>query len=390
MIAEHFTRRWQNAGLIDEALARRIVAWETTHRRPVLLWAIAGTGALAMSLGVMAIVGANWENIPAWLKLAVDIGLNAVLAVAVFAFWRRERLWLREISALLLFAMVLSGIALIGQIYQLQSAPWRALTLWLALSTPFLAFAALTRLSGVLWAIAAITTWFMAEAPLQELFVQIGVLKAARYYWQGGFLLPLLGYLAGCLLVVLAVVRGIWAPARGQADLLLKLGWAVLIVACSLTVSLSWSSRDSTSPVGPVALAAIATLPAGLALWFGRVGFERRASLAFLIASFALWSIGLHVSSDRGMGADLVRALLFILYWAGIGALAARSGWRGWFGFAFTVIGLRLLILYFQAIGGLTATGLGLIGGGVLCLALTALGWRLTRGVQRQSTGAAR
>jgi hypothetical protein len=43
------------------------------------------------------------------------------------------------------------------------------------------------------------------------------------------------------------------------------------------------------------------------------------------------------------------------------------------------VIGLRLLILYFEAIGGLTATGLGLIGGGVLCLALTWVGWRLTR-----------
>ena len=96
-------------------------------------------GALAMALGVMAIVGANWESIPAWLKLAVDLGLNGACAVAVFVFWRQQRLWLREIAALLLFGLVLSGIALIGQVYQLQSAPWRALVLWLALCTPFLA-----------------------------------------------------------------------------------------------------------------------------------------------------------------------------------------------------------------------------------------------------------
>jgi hypothetical protein len=44
------------------------------------------------------------------------------------------------------------------------------------------------------------------------------------------------------------------------------------------------------------------------------------------------------------------------------------------FGLAFTVIGLRLLVLYFEAISGLTPTGLGPIGGGVLCLALAAVG----------------
>ena len=89
-----------------------------------------------------------------------------------------------------------------------------------------------------------------------------------------------------------------------------------------------------------------------------------------------------------GKSGDLVRALLFIVYWIGIGAAAARASRRGLFGLAFTMVGLRLLILYFEAIGGLTATGLGLIGGGVLCLVLAAVGWRLTRGVARQADGA--
>jgi len=64
VIAEHFTRRWQAAGLIDVETAARIVAWEATHRRPVFLWAVSGMGILALSLGIMAIVGANWEDIP--------------------------------------------------------------------------------------------------------------------------------------------------------------------------------------------------------------------------------------------------------------------------------------------------------------------------------------
>ena len=150
VIAEHFARRWQAAGLIDGDLAARIVAWEAAHRRPVFLWAVAGMGALALSLGIMAIVGANWDDIPAWLKLAVDLGLNAACTVVVFVSWRRDWPWRRELAALLLFGLVLSGIALIGQVYQLQSAPWRALTLWLVLATPFLAFTTLSRLAGTI------------------------------------------------------------------------------------------------------------------------------------------------------------------------------------------------------------------------------------------------
>ena len=89
MIAEHYARRWQRAGLIDGAIAERIRAWEAAHRRPVMLWATAGTGALAICLGIMAIVSANWEEIPAWLKLAVNFGLIALAAGSVFLFWRR-------------------------------------------------------------------------------------------------------------------------------------------------------------------------------------------------------------------------------------------------------------------------------------------------------------
>ena len=211
MIAEHFTRRWQRAGLIDDDLARRIVAWEATHRRPVVLWAIAGMGALAVSLGVMAIVGANWEDIPAWLKLAVDLGLNAALAIAVFVFWRQDRLWLREISALLLFGTVLSGIALIGQVYQLQSAPWRALVLWMALCTPFLALTARTRLTGTIWAVAAATTWFMASDPIHDALAWIAVLPP-RPYLDGPTLL-LMGFVGACAMIVIASLRRLWPPS---------------------------------------------------------------------------------------------------------------------------------------------------------------------------------
>jgi len=379
VIAEHFTRRWQAAGLIDDNLAARIVAWEAAHRRPVFLWAVAGMGALALSLGIMAIVGANWESIPAWLKLAVDLGLNAACAVAVFVFWRRGWPWRRELAALLLFGLVLSGIALIGQVYQLQSEPWRALVLWLALGTPFLALTAYSRLTGTIWLIAAVTTWFVADAPLLEYHGSL---------WSIGREL-LQSYVAACAMIVIAILRSLWDPARGQGEFMSRLAWAGLIATCTLAVAFDWiSPRDGETPVEPILLAAAVSVPAAVALWLGGARNERTILLALLASSLLTWSLGLLVAPMRGLSGDLLRALLFIFYWTGIGAVAATAGRRGLFGLAFAMIGVRLLILYFEAIGGLTATGLGLIGGGVLCLLLAAAGWRMARVVPRRARGA--
>jgi len=383
VIAEHFTRRWQAAGLIDGDTAARIVAWEAAHRRPVFLWAVTGMGALALSLGIMAIVGANWEDIPAWLKLAVDLGLTAACAVVVFVCWRRDWPWRRELAALLLFGLVLSGIALIGQVYQLQSAPWRALTLWLAIATPFLALTSTSRLTGTIWTVAAVITWFVAEEPLEGLFVYL-----SGTAWISTYQVALMGYLTASAMIVISILRGLWPPAREQAGVMGRLAWAGVIAASTFAVSIGWLESREGPLVGPIVLATLTTLPAAVAVWLGGEPNERAPLLALLIGSLLIWSLGLAVTPMHGKSGDLVRALLFIVYWIGIGAAAARASRRGLFGLAFTMVGLRLLILYFEAIGGLTATGLGLIGGGVLCLVLAAVGWRLTRGVARRTGGA--
>ena len=161
--------------------------------------------------------------------------------------------------------------------------------------------------------------------------------------------------------------------------LLVQLGFAGLIATCSLVLAFGWRRTGRAEPLGPIVVAALATVLAGAALWPRRAAAERTTLIALLVVSLVVWAIALLVAGLGDKQDDLVRALLFIVYWGAIGAMAARIGARALFGLAFTAIGLRLLILYFEAIGGLTATGLGLIGGGVLCLALTWVGWRLTR-----------
>lgn len=360
-------KRWRSAGLIDDGAVGRISAWEASHRRRLWLWALSGIGALAIGLGVVAVVAANWENIPPGVKLAVDLLLTGLCAIIVFVAWR-EWAWPREIGALLLFGLVIGGIALVGQVYQLQSDPWQALVTF-------------TRLFGALWSAAAVLTWFSAYEPLERL---IGILGSGS---SGGDFFHLLLYLPACLLIVVAVVRRHWPPAEDQGELLLKLALAGLVGAVSTTVIAIGSRLAGSVALVEIWLGAVATLLAATALWIGSSVAQRRHGVALVGVSFVVWAAALVLSrewsTEEKAAFDAIFGLLFIVYWAAIGWLAARVGQRVLFGLAFTVIGLRLLILYFEAIGGLTATGLGLIGGGVLCLALTWLGWRLTRRLAR-------
>jgi uncharacterized membrane protein len=377
VIAEYYLKRWRDAGLIDDSAVARIGAWEARHRRPIWLWALSGMGALAIGLGVVAVVAANWEEIPAGAKLAGDLLLTGLCAVFVFVAWRRDQAWPREIGALLLFGLVIGGIALIGQVYQLQSDPWQALVTWLALSTPFLALVAFTRMVGALWLAAVVLTWFSAYDSLERLIMPLASGFATGHFFH------LLLYLLACLMIVVAVVRRRWPPAEDQGELLLKLALAGLVGAVSTTVAVIGSRLASAVAPVEIWLGAVATLLAAAALWLGSGALQRRPAIALLGASFVVWAAALLLArawnAEGKAMFEAIFGLLFIAYWSAIGWLAARGGQRVLFGLAFTVIGLRLLILYFEAIGGLTATGLGLIGGGVLCLALTWVGWRLTR-----------
>ena len=151
---------WHEAGLIDAGTRDRLLAYETDHARPLALWAVFGIGALAIGLGLVSVIAANWEAIPGQLRLGVHLALIAGALAALFL--REERLaetspWAVEALVFVTAALGLTFFGHLGQVYQTSSPLWQPLAVWLALFAPLLLLSgrswpsALVLLGGAVW-----------------------------------------------------------------------------------------------------------------------------------------------------------------------------------------------------------------------------------------------
>ncbi|MCK9518292.1 MAG: DUF2157 domain-containing protein [Dehalococcoidia bacterium] len=83
---EEHLRRWQAAGLLDEATAARLREFEsarherTADERPGILEAVVYLGVAIAAVGVAILVGSAWGDLQDWARIAV-VGVPAVLAL---------------------------------------------------------------------------------------------------------------------------------------------------------------------------------------------------------------------------------------------------------------------------------------------------------------------
>ena len=380
MFANRYLSRWQGAGLIDAAGAQRIVDWERAQARPVWLWALAGLGAFAVGMGVLAVVAANWERIPGWLKITVDLALTVAVAAALFVSWQRGWEKTREILAIVLSGLVLSGIALISQVYQLDGPAWQALLLWMAICTPFVALITRSRVLGVAWAAAATITYLTTIEALDRLLGRL----------LHGDAVIVLTWVPGLLLLVVGIVRGWFSTTRGQADAVVACAVLALLFAASVPQFIVFRPREE---VGTIATVIASLLVVALLLREWRRGDgSAPALMAVVLAGLGVWLASMLIWKLAGANDTthwtwsrtdrlpaLGTALVFIVFWGVVSWLALRAGRRTLFVLAFAVITIRVFVIYWEAFGGLLNTGLGLIGGGLLCLAFAALGRHIAR-----------
>jgi len=379
MLANRNLDRWHRAGLLDDDTRGRIHAWEAAHARPVWLWALAGMGVFTVALGIVALVAANWVAIPGRVKIAGHLALDIAVAAGLFASWRANWRRTRELLALLLFGLVLSGIGLVGQVYQLGGTAWQAMLAWMAVCTPFLLLVTRSGLVAVAWQLGAVAAYAIA---LPSIYDSVAGDPVMALTW-----LPAIALLA------LGLGRGLLPHGRTQGAWMEGLAIFGLLGAASLpqvVLRLDNGTRDLSPWLGWGLAATVALVFLATLIRWRRPG-RGMASALLATAGWITWAAtvwawdSLHIAagpaSDGGDVAQLAVALIFIAFWGVVSWLALQSGRRSLFAGVLAIIALRILLFYWEAFGSLLSTGLGLVVGGIMCIALAAFGWQIVRRV---------
>lgn len=353
---------WHAAGLIDAATRDRLAAYETAHARPLAVWAVYGIGALAIGLGLVSVVAANWEDIPGLLRLAVHLALIAGLLAGLFL--REKQLaerspWAAEALVFVTAALGLTFFGHLGQVYQTASPLWQPLAVWLALFAPLLLLTgrswptALAVLGGMVWCV-----WDYA---------------VAGRYFDDGFITAL-----PVLLAPLAAAMRARSERSGFWRRLEQLALAYAVAAASAVCALASADGFDQSDGGIIGvsmlMAGAVAVVAGCGVIAVRRGLSGRMAGAIIIGAGLVLPLA-DIVNDRTLAA----ALLFMLLWAGIAAAALAAQWRGVFQLAVGVIALRLIALSFELAGDLLTSGFGLIGAGVMILGVAWGAVRVSR-----------
>ncbi|ABC64463.1 DUF2157 domain-containing protein [Erythrobacter litoralis] len=370
-MGERKLREWREAGLIDDAAVARILAYEEEHSRPLLLWAVIGIGALAIGLGVISVVAANWEDVPGKVRLAIHLALFTGLAG--FIGWRggrleREQPWGLEAALFVLGVLGMTFFGHIGQVYQTASPLWKPLAAALVLFGP------IVLLRGQSWITASLFMGTLIATCWEYAFTldQWVTGREADSVWLPVTLVTLLPIVMG---PVAAWMRSRSARAAFWTRIE-QLAVAYIVIGASL-MCLAASVDAFSEPV--LALGAqVIRCGAGLAV-AGLIVWARRdrsgEATGMVLAASALACIFAYVAS----GATLPAGVLFMLLWAAIAAAALYAGWRGVFQAAVAVVALRLIVLSFELASDLLSSGFGLILAGLLILGVAWGAVRVSR-----------
>ncbi|MEY4549855.1 MAG: hypothetical protein RL685_6050 [Pseudomonadota bacterium] len=363
MALERQLARWLSAGLISSEQGARIRRFEAEQSRPTLLYAVSTLAGVAIAIGIVSVIAANWDAIPGRAKIGLDL---AIIAGLSYAFVWRESLgarWLREAGLVVLYGAVLASIGLIGQVYQLGGNTALALLVWSVITFPALAQGRSASV-GFVWLLGLETTYYYLWTQLSEHSRESEPLVVATAYWAP--------------LACLALGRWGWLERErpAYAGVALTLGWLQVLGAASVMVHLFYGST-SYPHQGWHWLGALGSVLGTAWLWYreGQVASPPalQARRWLLLACCAAATLPLLVPHGEW---PLLGFLAFLGLWLLVALAAYRSAAPQLLHLASAVIGLRLLVGYIELFGSLLETGLGLILGGVLALLLT---WVWTR-----------
>ncbi len=302
---------WRAEGLVDEALAQRILArYPEAVERGWGRIIFSALGAALVGLGVILFFAYNWQAIPKAAKLLLVFGALAATHGSAMMLARRpdaNRALVEGLHALgtMLFG---AGIWLVAQIYHIDEHYPNAFLVW-SLGALALAWA-MPSLVQALLALFLVTFWagvetFQFHTPMHgaPLLVVLGVMPLA--WWRRSP--ALLACAVAVLFVVTAFTVG-WIEADALLPLLFSMGTTAILAGVAMRLTAFPAAESPLQTIGLLVVigCSVALSFRGMANALGHVNFGRHTELATYFGA---------------AGVALVAAL------ASAAAVFSRGGW---------------------------------------------------------------
>jgi uncharacterized membrane protein len=349
---EKALKDWAAQGLITEEQASRIRAYEDT--KPEGSWILYGLyllGASVIAIGLISLIAANWDAIPGVVKLALDFILLGGLAFALVKTRDFEKPVVFEALLLFFMFMCLATIGLISQVYNTGGELYQALLLWSVITSGAM-LTARTYLTPFLWVPAFVGS--VLFACFEYRFSFFGSHEAILF--PVPLFLALSSIVSSSLTGESAITRACrsWALISGLMGLI----FAEVILRDQGEKWYEWMNGYGIAYV----FAVLCSIAIYLAKPYSRV---QKASL---FSALVFYVIAFHLRALRVT--EIMSAVVTLLALSSLAIFFAGSRSPRLFQTLLALIGLRFLIVYFEAIGGLALTGFGLMLSGVVVIAV--------------------
>lgn len=346
-------QNWVSRGFLSAEQSQKILAYES--EKPEHSWFLIGVLILGVSIvgiGVISLIAANWKDIPGFVKLSFDFLLLSALAYGTYYNWKLGQDTKTEMFATGFVLACLASIGLISQVFHIGGELYSALLLWVFI-TAGATFIGKHVYIYLMWSTGFLLGLAMAaeKSPLflsmfnrnidgVTLFISIlaallTILSRQFFHDKAPTRALRICTITMCLIAVLVAELEGMRNYNGAALLLTPFTPGIML---SFAVAIAVLMGKEFNRIQKIFLMGALMFFNLNFLVFHLVGLSQFAHAICTLATFSclgLYFVSLHHK-------ELFQAFLF-------------------------AFGIRILILYFQALGGLAATGIGLIlSGGVI------------------------
>lgn len=358
---------WLDNGLITSEQYKKIEAFEQNHKKPVIIGSLLGLSFFCIALGILSLVSANWEIIPVYIKLSLDILVLIGVGFGAVYFHNQEKNNFFEGMLILYAGLVLASIGLIAQIYQLQSDGMKAVLLWTILVFPVVL---ITRkvILPLIWLPLFTTSSINTLAEINFVYAILEMIEKTFPY-----------AISVCGILLFAYIyrftsyyfRTRLAPQIKAMKFWLGFDIVSLVIVMDLGLGLlgeygNPSYTENYASVIVISLLVLATVAFGY--YSNKYNYSRLLTCA--LAILLGFSIIFMALPENKVLYDIWGFLLTMSILATVVVYALIKNKEKLLNIATACVAIRLFIVYIQVFGSLLTTGVGLIVSGVFFLSL--------------------